>query len=76
MEKGEELVEAKKIVKNPEIVDNYEGKYLLVWDSSLVGGEYKNFEKAINILADKGWKLIQIEAMSKINALYAVLEKP
>jgi len=68
-------MEAKKIVQNPDIVDNHEGKYLLVWDSSLAGGEYKNLEKAINILVEKGWKLIQLESMSKFNALYALFER-
>jgi len=52
--------DAKEIVNKPEIVDEIEGDYLIITDTSLKSASFNNLNKAINILSKKGWKCVNI----------------
>jgi len=80
MQKGE-MVFANKIVRNPEIADEIEGKYQIVVDQTLAHGKFDNLNKAICIMAEKSWRCINITSFSlsggiaKQSYMYALMEK-
>lgn len=50
-------IKAEKIVKNPDLLDSIQDRYVLVWDASL-NYSFENLMHAVNIMAIKGWKWI------------------
>jgi len=49
---------ARELVKNPDILERVQGKFLIVSDT----GKGVNFVKAMNILDERGWELVQASA--------------
>jgi hypothetical protein len=75
-------IEAFKIVYEPTIVDQINGKYTMLFDFSLVGDKFDNLIKAINVMADKGWKCVNTTSFNQAgtifstkNLMYALMEK-
>ena len=44
------------VVTHPEIVDSFQGRYKILFDTT-VGGKVTNLEMAMNIMASKGWQI-------------------
>jgi len=70
---------ASYILKNPEEIDGYPGRYLIVADNSMIlkGHCFTNMPRALNLLAEKGWRLVSYELAGVTNVLigHAILEK-
>ncbi|MEM3389629.1 MAG: hypothetical protein QW334_00160 [Thermofilum sp.] len=49
------MVAASDIVKNPE--QELEGRVRTIYDQALAYPRFDNLEKALNILAEKGWRV-------------------
>jgi hypothetical protein len=52
-------IEASKIVEDPTRLDRMGGAYVLVRDTSMMG-TYKNLMDAVNILAERGWQVVNM----------------
>ena len=67
-----EMLKASDIIKDPEIIDKIEGRYQIIKDISPT-----NLNQAINIMARKGWKCVNITGgFSTIPNICALMEKP
>ena len=76
------MIFAPDIVKNPQIVDKIESRYQIIYDQSLTKPRLDNINEAINIMAEKGWKCINILPMNMPAVfkgaaiiIYALMEK-
>ena len=67
------------LLKNLEALDEYTNHYLIVADKSMVmkGHCFTNLSKVLNVLAQKGWRLVdyQITGVTNILIGHAILEK-
>jgi len=52
-------IEASKIVEDPSRLDRMGAAYVMVRDTSMMG-TYKNLMHAVNILAERGWQVINM----------------
>ena len=74
---------ATKIVSDPNIVEEIKTKYQIICDQALVGLKFDNLNKAINVMAEKGWRCIGITSFnaagqaifSQAFYIYALMEK-
>jgi len=74
-----EMIRAADLVNHPEKADSLEGKIRTVWDSSFRHGTAcKNLEKAMNILASKGWKPVTMSVSRGFleTTIFVIMEKP
>jgi len=70
------------IVANPEeVLGKIRGRYQVIFDSAKIGTTWDNFDRALKIMAEKGWRLVAISSLS-INMgiyfdlhVYGVLER-
>ena len=77
------MILAPEIVRNPEIIDEIRGKYQILYDQTLANFQFDNLNKAICIMAEKGWKCVSITTfnfaaggiISTANYMYALMEK-
>jgi hypothetical protein len=76
------MILASKIVSNPEIVDEIIGKYQIIYDQALARFKFDNLNKAICIMAEKGWRCVNITSFnlsggpfSTATHMYALMEK-
>jgi hypothetical protein len=53
-------INARDIVRNPDIISLIPGKYVIISDRS----DFGNLTKAINIMAKANWKCINMSTMS------------
>ena len=74
---------ASEIVKNPsEVLQKIRGRYQTIYDQSLVGSKWDNFDKALKIMAEVGWRVIGITTLwnpsgiGTAQYIYGVLERP
>ena len=72
---------AKDVVNKPEILDKIKDTYEIINDSTNTG-TLNNLNKALNIMAKKGWKCVGISTVAQPGSLtgykieaYAVMEK-
>ncbi len=56
---NQKMLGAAAIVKDPSILDQIQGCYQTVLDFS-TGVQQNNLDKALKIMADKGWKAISM----------------
>ena len=67
------------LLKNLEKLDEYTDHYLIVADYSqlLKGHCFNNLSKVLNVLAKKGWRLVDYKIAGVTNILigHAILEK-
>jgi hypothetical protein len=68
--KNMRMIDAIDLVNNPNM--KIEGKYRTIRDTSF-RGYANNLEKAMNIMAKRGWKLVSVYSVEA--AYYAVFEK-
>lgn len=68
------IVYAKEIIKHPEILDEIEGRYLIVLDVS-ISGRLDNLEEAINIMAEKGWRCVGFTGGGQGGQQQALMER-
>jgi hypothetical protein len=76
--KNFEMVPVVEIVKNPD--RDLEGRIRTVYDQRMKGFSWDNLEKALSILAEKGWKPVCAAAFEntigiKSQLIYVVIEK-
>jgi len=74
------MILAVEVVKNPTLLDDYTGKYLILYDQSLTQLKFDYLNSAMNIAAERGWKPILMSATENIggpraNYLYVMLER-
>jgi hypothetical protein len=82
VEKGN-MIAANKIVNDPKIVDQIDRKYQIIWDQSLTDNTCNNLNRAINVMAEKGWQCVRIAAVNRLSptmstsilVMYALMEK-
>lgn len=77
-----EMISAPVIVGNPEVIDKIENKYQIIFDQALTYPKFDNLNQAINIMAQKGWKCVNITSLNvaagfkgTATFLYALMEK-
>ena len=76
----EGCITAIEIVRDSEKVQLIAGKYIIIHDSSYHNVTFDNLVKAINIMANSGWKCVNITSMNNTkgldtNMMYALMEK-
>ena len=76
------MISVVDVVSNPSIIDNLDDKYVIIYDQALVGMKFDNLNRAINIVAKKGWKCINITSFNAAGKyistavyMYALMEK-
>jgi len=76
------MIFAPDIIKNPQIIDKIENKYQIIYDQSIAHAKFDNLNHAINVMAQKGWKCVNITTMNIAGGfkgvatfLYALMEK-
>jgi len=76
------MILASEVIRKPEIVDEIKGKYQILYDQALTKFKFDNMNKAICIMAEKGWKCISISTynlaggiLSSAVYMYALMEK-
>ena len=72
MADDQHMMYATNIVKQPAVIESYTGKYVLVADSSS-GSTYHNLNKAICIMAENGWRAVNLTG--KDRDLYVLMER-
>ena len=78
-----ETLRATTIVFNPSIVEEIKNRYQIICDQALFGVKFNNLNKAINIMAEKGWRCIGITSFNAAGQaifpqqlyIYALMEK-
>ena len=75
--KNLKMVSASDIIRNPE--QDLEGNIRTIFDQSLAGLTWDNMEKALSILAEKGWRPVCMTALelssTKAKLLYVIMSK-
>ncbi len=71
---------ATEIVADPSKIELIQGKYTIIHDSSHTNWTFDNLTRAINIMAESGWKCITITSMNNTkgfdsNMMYALMER-
>ena len=76
------MIFAPDIIKKPEVIDKIETKYQIIYDQALTNVKFDKLNQAINIMAQKGWKCVNITSMNMpgvfkgaATILYALMEK-
>jgi hypothetical protein len=63
--KGHKTIQPIILVDNPEKIDEIQGKYLILHDIGFGPTmTFNNMNKAINLMAEKGWRCINISVVS------------
>ena len=57
------------ILKTPEIIDEIKDKYQIICDWSMVKGKFDGLNKAINVMARKGWRCLSITSFGMSGGL-------
>jgi hypothetical protein len=69
-------IEAKEILKDLSKIQEIPGRYTIIYDSSQIGLAFDNLVRAINIMANSGWRCVNISSMKSVlgsNAAYALM---
>jgi hypothetical protein len=73
---------ATEVLANPSLVDKLIDKYVILFDQALVGLKFHNLNRAINVMAEKGWRCTSITSFNAAGQLfsqafymYALMEK-
>jgi len=70
---SEKSIWADDIVRSPEKVEEIKSKYCVLCDRTVTGGKFDNMNRAINIMAEKGWRCISMTTTG--TSLYVLMEK-
>jgi len=71
----DECVTANQIVNNPDLIDTIKRKYVIVYNVSATDVKFNDLSKAINRMAEKNWRCLNICTYSVKNAMYALMER-
>lgn len=71
---------AAEIIKNPKLLDQYSGQYLIVMDQAITYPRFDILNQAICLMAEQGWRAINIASISntigiKANMMYVLMER-
>ena len=71
---------AAEIIKNPGLLSQYQGRYLIVMDQAVTYPRFDNLNLAICIAAEQGWRAINTCILSapvgiKASMMYILMEK-
>jgi hypothetical protein len=71
---------AAELVKNPKLLDEYPGQYLIVMDQALTYPRFDILNQAICLMAEKGWQAVNITTVSNTiglnaNMMYALMAR-
>ena len=76
-----ECILATKILQNPDLIKDISEKYVILFDQSMgVSPKFNNLNKAINLMAEKGWRCVNVSALQSTAGMtaammYALTEK-
>jgi hypothetical protein len=76
----DKCVLAFRLLKGEEKIDEIEGKYVIIYDQSMASSTHDNLNKAINLMADKGWRCVDICVVFNAKGggaqyMYALMER-
>jgi hypothetical protein len=71
----DECITANQIVSNPELINSIKRKYVLVYNVSATDVKFNDLSKAINLMAEKDWRCLNICSYTVKNAMYALMER-
>ncbi len=71
---------AAEIIKNPKLLEQYSGQYLIVMDQAITYPRFDILNQAICLMAEQGWRAINIATISntigiKANMMYVLMER-
>lgn len=71
---------AAELIKNPKLLDQYSGQYLIVMDQAITYPRFDILNQAICLMAEQGWRAINIATISntigiKANMMYVLMER-
>jgi len=76
------MILASQIISNPTIIGEIQSKYLIIYDQSLVVMTFDHLNRAINVMAEKGWRCVSITSfnaagrpLSTMSYMYALMER-
>jgi hypothetical protein len=76
------MILASQIISNPAIIEEIQSRYLIIYDQTLVGVRFDNLNRAINVMAEKGWRCVSItsfnaagQMLSQAFYMYALMER-
>lgn len=71
------MIKADDIVSHPEMVDDLPGRFRTIWGFSMKGGANNDVERAMNIMALKGWRptAITTEVVPNWQYIFVIMEK-
>lgn len=70
------FIAAPQVANNPKMIDEIEGKYVILYNQSITDIKFVDMSTAINNMAEKGWKCLNISAVqSKATLMYALMER-
>jgi len=62
------MLDAKDIVKKPEVIDEIKGNYEIISDSTQTG-TLNNMNQAINLMSQKGWRCVGMPIAAQAGSL-------
>ena len=85
---GSLMLDASEIIRNANILTNIHSKYVLVFDRSVASFTFDNLVIAINLMAEKGWRCVNVTVSPTVRGagpalrigleginMYALMEK-
>src|SRR5208283_6137686 len=55
---------ASAILSDSTFLTNFKDRYLIIYDQALTGLKFDNLNKAINVMAEKGWRCSSITSFN------------
>ena len=72
----ETFLAAPKVAGNPESIDSITSKYIILYNQSIHDIKFIDLSKAINKMAEKGWRCVNISAIQASSTImYALMER-
>lgn len=74
-----ETMKAQDLIKNPKLLDQYRGRYLIVMDQDLAYPKFDTLNQVICLMAERGWQVVNLSALSSggagftANIMYALM---
>jgi hypothetical protein len=70
------FIAAPQVANNPGLIDSVDGKYIILYNQSITDFKFVDLSDAINEMAAKGWKCINIcVVQAKTTIMYALMER-
>jgi hypothetical protein len=62
---------ASNILANPSLIDALSQKYVVVFDQALAGLKFDNLNRAINVMAEKGWRCVSLTSFNAAGQIFS-----